>query len=1104
MRNLSAGWLGLFLLLVTLCPPSAHAVRPGEEGLPFMEMFTLEETGGASQNFGIVQSRDGLIYVANLMSILEYDGGGWRRIQHPNLLRPISIDIDSSGKIYIGYQGDFGYLRLGSNGQQQVVSLRSQVPGSVKDIGYIWGTKATSQGVYFRSADRLYRWRPTDSSGRFGNMHVWDFPEGHDLLGLSEVEERVYLWENGVGLLEVVGDSLVVVPGGADLAEIRVRSVTSFGQDTLLLACENRGLYLLHNGKARPFLSEADSFAKKNFTIGVIEVKHDLYAMATRFGGVLIFDRSGRIQRTIDKSLGLLDNNVQGMPYIDRQGALWLPLNYGIGRIEAPSALEFYNYSLGIDGNIDAIARFRDRLYVGTSQGLFVLTPSTVKGRPAHFVRVPQAEDRCWQLLPINGRLLAVTARGIEEITGPDRPTRLIHPVRMAYCLAVSPDSSRLYLGTYNNGVHSFRFRNGSYVYDGPISGTTQQILLMEVDHRGDLWLMANYRHVERVRFTQPDAQGRREHTVTIYDTQRGLPYISHYYPLALNGELYVGSPAGLFRHDPVTDSFVPDTLLWVGFGTGERGIWNPVADSKGGVWFNTQFAKGAKLSKEKGEKYELSFPLIRASNSDFQCFYPEQDGNVVWAGAKNGSLVRYYQAYDSPDTTQFSALIRRVIVGVDSILMDGGIPSNWTIPRLPYKLNAVRFEYTIPRYDAPGNRRYRYRLIGLQNEWSDWINDTFRNFNSLREGRYRFEVVGFDIYYQESNVGAFDFIVLPPWYRTFWAYLTYVLAFAAFVYVLLKWRVRRIEAQKKQLEGLIAQRTDELSRANAKIQQYNEELETMLQERTRHLIRSERQAVFGQMVQGIVHNLRNPLTSSTMSTQLMRMAIEKSRARNFRTDAEELGLMREIMTSVTAMVNWIEKANETLSNMINSLLTKSRSDKEKDMKTIDLNELIRNELEFLQADRMFRVTVDKQIELAEAHLPVTVVPGELAQVFQNLVRNALDAMFKVDKPVLRIRTWKGDGNQVKLSITDNGSGIPEDIQERIFDPFFSTKPPEGAKDVDEDEPRGTGLGLWMCQEAMHSFKGGIEVSSIPGRGTTFILTIPIGKEPAGASLYEE
>ncbi|MCB2200236.1 hypothetical protein KQI63_12565 [bacterium] len=1087
----------LFLLAFVLPSPSL-AIRPGEEGMPFMQMFTLDETGGASQNWGVVQNKEGLIYVANLMAVLEYDGGRWRRIYHPSQLRPVSIDIDSTDRIYVGYQGDMGFLRMSSNGHQQVVSLRSQVPDSIADVGYIWGTKTSPQGVFFRSPNRLYRWRPSDQRVRYGEMKVWSFPPGHELLGLSVIEDHVYIWQQGRGLLEVKGDSLVVVPGGEGLKDIRVRSVSPFGEDTLLLTCETNGLYVLQDGRARPLRSEADDFARTNFAVGAIRTDNGMFALATRFGGLLIFNRDGKIQRYIDKSLGLLDNNILGTPYADRQGALWLPLNYGIGRVEAPSPLDYYDYDLGMDGIIDTIVRHKGRLYVGTSQGLYVLTPSSTPGRPGHFELVPGAEDRNWQLLSVRGKLLAISSKGIEEITGPNQPPKMVYPIRMAYCIDVSPDSSRLYLGTYNNGVHTFRYRGGDWHYEGPVTGTSKQILIVDVDQRGDLWLMANYRHVERVHFL-PSTNGRvPEHTVTVYDTARGLPHLSHYFPLSMNNHFYLGNPAGLFRFQPESDSFVPDSTFGDGFGSGDRGIWNMVADDAGGVWFNTQYAKGARVKPTESGEYELTYPLLRTSQSDFQCFYPEENGGVVWAGAKNGSLVRYTEQFEHSDSTTFKALVRRVVVGTDSVLMDGGFPANWETPKLRYDLNAVRFEYTIPRYDAPHTRRFRYRLIGLNDEWSTWMDETYRNFNSLREGRYRFEVSGYDVYYEQSTIGSFEFIVLPPWYRTFWAYVLYVLFFAAFVYFLLKWRVRRIENQKRQLEDLVNVRTEELSHANDKIQQYNEQLETMLQERTRHLIRSERQAVFGQMVQGIVHNLRNPLTSSTMSTQLMRMAIEKARAKNFRTDDEELGVLREITSSVEAMVNWIEKANETLSNMINSLLTKSRSDKEKDMNTIDLNDLVKNELEFLQADRMFRVTVDKQIELTEETLPVNVVPGELAQVLQNLVRNALDAMFKVDKPILRIRTWVADGNKVKLSVTDNGSGIPENIQDRIFDPFFSTKPPEGAKDVEEeDEPRGTGLGLWMCQEAMHSFKGEIEVSSIQGRGTTFILTLPKGEDSA-------
>jgi signal transduction histidine kinase len=105
---------------------------------------------------------------------------------------------------------------------------------------------------------------------------------------------------------------------------------------------------------------------------------------------------------------------------------------------------------------------------------------------------------------------------------------------------------------------------------------------------------------------------------------------------------------------------------------------------------------------------------------------------------------------------------------------------------------------------------------------------------------------------------------------------------------------------------------------------------------------------------------------------------------------------------------------------------------------------------------------------------------GELNQVWTNVIDNAIDAMEGKEKGKLTIRTEK-DQDYARISIIDNGPGIPEEFQSRIFDPFFTTK----------DIGKGTGLGLDVVTRIVHQHRGSVKVQSVPGR-TEFIICFPI------------
>jgi len=118
--------------------------------------------------------------------------------------------------------------------------------------------------------------------------------------------------------------------------------------------------------------------------------------------------------------------------------------------------------------------------------------------------------------------------------------------------------------------------------------------------------------------------------------------------------------------------------------------------------------------------------------------------------------------------------------------------------------------------------------------------------------------------------------------------------------------------------------------------------------------------------------------------------------------------------------------------------------------------------------------------------------PSEISQVFQNLIKNALDAMHENEVRELYVSTDVA-GKFARLIIQDSGPGISPEVLAKLFDPFFTTKPRAGSEK--DDEPVGTGLGLHMCRETIKSYDGRIEVESQIGNGAKFIVLLPLYME---------
>ncbi len=306
------------------------------------------------------------------------------------------------------------------------------------------------------------------------------------------------------------------------------------------------------------------------------------------------------------------------------------------------------------------------------------------------------------------------------------------------------------------------------------------------------------------------------------------------------------------------------------------------------------------------------------------------------------------------------------------------------------------------------------------------------------------------------------------------------------------KWALNEETAETlADLQRIATQNTQELQKANQTIQEYSEHLEEVLEEQTRQLVKTERQALFGQLVQGIVHNLKNPLTIASGNARLVRMAIERLKEGMENCKDELQHSCWEYTGEIDKYVLNMEQAVTNLNDMVLSLMERGRMDISTDNRIIDFNDLVRSELQFMNADPFFKKEVIKHINLSEEELPVQVVPGDVAQVIGNLVRNSLEAMYDLSGPELYVRTVAENG-WATLTVRDNGPGVPDEIRNRIFEPFFTTKKLSPNENPDTRKPVGTGLGLWMCREALQGCGGNVELEDTTTPGTTFTVRLPL------------
>ncbi len=235
------------------------------------------------------------------------------------------------------------------------------------------------------------------------------------------------------------------------------------------------------------------------------------------------------------------------------------------------------------------------------------------------------------------------------------------------------------------------------------------------------------------------------------------------------------------------------------------------------------------------------------------------------------------------------------------------------------------------------------------------------------------------------------------------------------------------------------------------------------LEQARRELLAAHKLSSVGLLAQGIAHNMRGPLTAIAGFASMLRDKPD---------DPEKLDV--------------IIQESRRLSGLVRNLLTKAKNDQDLERRPILINDLLKEELAFLEGHLFFKHYVERRVELGEGIEPFLAVYSDLAQALVSLIQNALDAMHGTEERVLTVRT-RQEADHLVVEVGDTGVGILAEDLGKIFEPYFTTK----AAQAEDGSPTGTGLGLYLTRRLLEKYQASISVRSRPGE-TVFTVRIPL------------
>ena len=546
-------------------------------------------------------------------------------------------------------------------------------------------------------------------------------------------------------------------------------------------------------------------------------------------------------------------------------------------------------------------------------------------------------------------------------------------------------------------------------------------------------------------------------------------------------GVLWVISVNNLYKYDTLNDTFKLYTIGDIPVSFSE--VKSAVLDKEDNLWVTTvteisrinlrtdQYVAYGKLNGFTAQDYPYGSTSLLSN------------GEIIV-----GNFEGYYAFY--PDKMEVPEGRQELYLGdfyINGKLIQPGPKSDLSVPlddteeiRLSHDQNVFSLTFYAIDYSPEESQRFYYKLENYDKDWQLTNPNRQIYYFNIPPGKYTFRINSFNTRYGTWMERSVTVIVNPPWWKSWWAYSFYALAILASGFAVHRFlRAQVLKAERER------NRAHELTQAREIEKAYHQLKNTQAQ-----LIQSEKMASLGELTAGIAHEIQNPLNFINNFADVNAELIDELHQGIENGDmAEVKSISRNIKENEQKIIFHGKRADAIVKGMLQHSRSSSGVKEPTDINAL-ADEYLRLAYHGLRAkDKSFNATMKTDFDTSIGM--VNVIPQDIGRVILNLITNAFYVVDEKKKhhgngfePTVFVTTKK-TGQHILVTVQDNGNGIPKEVMEKIFQPFFTTKP----------SGQGTGLGLSLSYDIIKSHGGELKVETKEGEGATFIIQLPLLNE---------
>ncbi len=752
-----------------------------------------------NQNWQTVQDEKGVMFFANGDGILEYDGTNWFLHKTQTETNVLSVAIGYDGIIFYGGVGEIGYLEVNEKGRYETVEIIDNDSENVIGSEFFWDIHVYENKVIFRSDNTMVLFENGEST--LIDISSQGFRSSVIVNGELWVQSN----DNTVFYVNLdtfsSKDDFNVFTELENKTNFIIQNVLDYSEDQYLLVTNANGLFLLDKNSFNlvKFDSPINSLSDLSINNALLLPNNEI-ALSTTNYGVYILSKYGTIKMQYSDQNGLKTNAIREIFY-DREGLLWFNSDVGLSKalFNKPFSWLPDGFS-SIKGNANAIIECNNELYVASNEGVYRIG---LDGSSIRTDKLNQTSVQAFDVDEINGQIFAATTDGLFVLEKDDlksitnRYTRSIVALSNTYA-AVGGRKALLLLKKIDDEwivvneipvldefLHFEKDpQNNNVIWGGLYSsGVTR----LEID---------SINHIAKQENFNPDFEG-------------GDGYIL---PFILDDRMIFAPKAtGVYSMDFENNKLIPDEFVSSYLGQ-DLSCWLIKQDLYGNCYIEN--SGPVYVLKKNGNEIALDTTSLADLNVGYiNDIYCSQSG-VTWLIGEEG-IVKYDPTEIKTKQNEFTTIINGVYINTDSILYEGNYFAEMQNVKhcvLNNGYHNISFSFTSPQYAFEGKLMYAYKLEGYDLKFSDWTSDSKAVYTNLDAGNYRFLVKSINSNGVESEVEEFLFEVLPPWYRTWWAYLLYVVCFLGILIISVRIYSARLKRSNIRLQKSVEEKTKVIS----------------------------------------------------------------------------------------------------------------------------------------------------------------------------------------------------------------------------------------------------------------------------------------------------